>query len=174
MQIAMGSAAFWCVQLRFPGGRTFLIEALEAGKEGAYDLHAVDLLILLQVFGQQVPATLVLSRGHDQCVPVIQAETVFDRPGGFHRSVVHPLWTPILITANFGSHVIGRDGTELFARVDIELVENLHADAAAAFGLAGAHPLSGAVALGLMTIIETVEQDIGVQHHRSGHRRPRV
>lgn len=60
-----GNAAFRSVQLRFPGGRTFLIEALEAGKERAYDLHAVDLLIVLQVFGQQVPATLVLSRGHD-------------------------------------------------------------------------------------------------------------
>ena len=74
---------------------------LQAGKnpvrlvrKGIHDQYSVEILTILEIFGEKVPAAGPLSRGDNQGVPILHTESPFHRPSTVQQCRVDGHGTP--------------------------------------------------------------------------------
>lgn len=171
----------------FPGARIRPARAISDGswlleyflgaqlrrREGVNRTHAVEVLPVLEVFGQQNRTFGSLRGGHDERIPPGQAKPFLDLPGPSQHTCVDSDRLPLQVVRDdvAGSRGIQRGPTALLQGC-AEFLQDLNAQATQASASEKPVPSIGQRLLGDVRRVVPVDENIRVNEDRAGHTVP--
>jgi len=168
----MAGAPYWVLTVigNAIAGMLLLQDRLGPVRERVDHGHGVESLTVLEVFGQQMVAARGLRGGHDQTVPVRQAESVLGRERRVQQAGANRHRHPRTQVVHIGAGVARREArSELAGDGDVVLVEDLHTGTAQPRRPQRRHPLMGAFLFGGHREVPRVHEHIRVDEdaHRA-------
>jgi len=134
------------------------------------DAGAVEILAVLQIFGEQIGAAAPLSRRHDQRIPPGERKALPDGAGLAHELVIYGCRAPgEKVLDVFPGFFFGEAQVQFLSHCHVILVQDLHAAPTRAEVPQGGEPcVRPGLFVGLGSI-PGIDQQVGVNEAESAH-----